>query len=104
MGLNGQPTSVDPIAANGPFAAKSRKALAESRSGTMLAVAAQLLWRYGTMLAPTGSGKLDWLDQSAKLVQQAKAAEPNNPSWPQLLLQIEASRQQAVLPAPKLVK
>jgi len=66
MGLNGQPTSVDPIAASGPFAAKSRKALAESQSGTMLAIAAQILWRYGTMLAPTGIGKLDWLDESAK--------------------------------------
>jgi hypothetical protein len=104
MGLNGQPTSVDPIAATGPFAAKSRKALAESRSGTMLAVAAQILWRYGTMLAPTGIGKLDWLDESAKLIQQAKLAEPNNPAWTQLLSQIEASRQQAVLPAPKIVK
>jgi hypothetical protein len=104
MGLNGQPTSVDPIAATGPFAAKSRKALAESRSGTMLAVAAQILWRYGTMLAPTGIGKLDWLDESAKLIQQAKLAEPNNAAWTQLLSQIEASRQQAVLPAPKIVK
>src|SRR5262249_42588170 len=45
LGLNGQPTSVDPIAASGPFAAKSRKALAESSSGMMLAVAAQILWR-----------------------------------------------------------
>jgi hypothetical protein len=104
MGLNGQPTSVDPIAASGPFAAKARKALAESRSGTMLAVAAQILWRYGTMLAPTGAGKLDWLDESAKLIQQAKLAEPNNPTWPQLLMQIESSRRQAVAPAPKLVK
>jgi hypothetical protein len=104
MGLNGQPTSVDPIAASGPFAAKARKALAESRSGTMLAIAAQILWRYGTMLAPTGIGKLDWLDESAKLIQQAKLAEPNNPAWPQLLSQIEASRRQAVAPAPRLAK
>jgi len=104
MGLNGQPTSVDPVAASGPFALKARKALTESRSGTMLAIAAQILWRYGTMLASTGMGKVDWLDQSAKLIQQAKLAEPNNPAWTQLLSQIEASRQQAVLPAPKLAK
>jgi hypothetical protein len=104
MGLNGQPTSVDPIAASGPFAVKSRKALAESRSGTMLAVAAQILWRYGTMLAPTGSGKLEWLDESAKLIQRAKLAEPNNPTWTQFLSQIEAYRRQAVSPAPKLAK
>jgi hypothetical protein len=104
MGLNGQPTSVDPIAASGPFAVKARKALAESKSGTMLAVAAQIMWRYGTMLAPTGYGKLDWLEEAAKLIRQAKAAEPNNPAWPQFLLQIEASRQQAITPAPKLAK
>jgi hypothetical protein len=104
LGLNGQPTSVDPIAASGPFAKKSRKALAESRSPTMLAIAAQILWRYGTMLAPTGSGKLDWLDESAKLVQQAKLADPNNPNWPQFLAQIEAYRRQVVAPAPKLAK
>jgi hypothetical protein len=104
MGLNGQPTSVDPIAASGSFAMKSRKMLAESKSGTMLAVAAQIVWRYGTMLAPTGEGKLDSLDEAAKLIRQAKAAEPNNPAWPQFLSQIEASRQQAISPAPKLAK
>jgi hypothetical protein len=104
LGLNGQPTSVDPIAASGPFAVKSRKALAESRSGTMLAVAAQIMWRYGTMLAPTGDGKLDWLEEAAKLIRQAKDAEPNNPAWPQFLSQLEASRRQAITPAPKLAK
>jgi|SRR5579872_6158154 len=104
LGLNGQPTSVDPIAASGPFAMKSRKALAESKSPTMLAIAAQILWRYGTMLAPTAMGKLDWLDESAKLIQRAKLAEPNNPAWPQFLAQIAAYRQQVVSPAPKLVK
>jgi hypothetical protein len=104
LGLNGQPTSVDPIAASGPFAVKSQKALAESRSGTMLAVAAQIMWRYGTMLAPTGDGKLDWLEEAAKLIRQAKDAEPNNPAWPQFLLQLEASRRQAITPAPKLAK
>lgn len=104
LGLNGQPTSVDPIAASGPFAVKSRKALAESKSGTMLAVAAQIMWRYGTMLAPTGDGKLDWLEEAAKLIRQAKDTEPNNPAWPQFLLQLEASRRQAITPAPKLAK
>ena len=39
-----------------------------------------------------------------KLIQQAKLAEPNNPTWPQILSQIESSRRQAVVPAPKLVK
>ena len=104
LGLNGQPTSVDPIAASSPFAVKSRKALAESKSPMTLAIAAQILWRYGTMLAPTGAGKLDWLDESAKLIQQAKLLEPNNPSWPQFLAQIEAYRRQVGAPSPKLAK
>jgi hypothetical protein len=67
-------------------------------------VAAQIMWRYGTMLAPTGDGKLDWLEEAAKLIRQAKDAEPNNPAWPQFLLQLEASRRQAITPAPKLAK
>lgn len=104
LGLNGQPTSVDEIAATSPFAAKSRKALAESKSATMLAVAASILWRYGTMLAPTEVGKLEWLDEAAKLARQAKSAEPDNASWGQFLQQIESYRVQVLSPAPKPVK
>src|SRR6266478_5155459 len=104
LGVNGQPTSVDPIAAAGPFAAKARKALAESKSGTMLAVAASILWRYGTMLAPLERVKLEWVDDAIKLVQQAKAADPTNPSWPQFLAQLLAFRQQVESPAPKLAR
>src|SRR5436309_9906146 len=104
LGVNGQPTSADPFAASGPFAAKARKALAGSNSGTMLAVAASMLWRYGTMLAPTERGKLDYVDDAIKLVQQAKSAEPANPSWPQFLAQLQAFRMQVQSPAPKPVK
>jgi hypothetical protein len=104
LGLNGQPTSVDPILAAGPFAAKSRKALAATKSGTMLAMAAQILWRYGTMLSTSGEGKLTWLDQARQLIEQAQAAEPNNPSWAQYLRQMQASQREAVTPAPKLGK
>src|SRR5450755_1070076 len=43
LGLNGQPTSVDLISATGPFALQSRKALAETTSGTTLSIAAQIL-------------------------------------------------------------
>jgi hypothetical protein len=56
------------------------------------------------MLAPTGPGKLDWLDESAKLVQRAKLLDPNNPSWPQFLAQIEAYRRQVAGPALKPAK
>jgi hypothetical protein len=104
LGLNGQPTSVNEIEASSPFAAKSRKALAESKSGTMLVVAAQIIWQYGAMLAPTEQGKLDRLEEAAKLVKQAKSAEPNNPGWTQFLAQIEAYRRQVLSPAPKPVK
>jgi len=106
LGVNGQPTSVDAVAASGPFAAKARKALAESSSGTMLAVAASILWRYGTMLAPSEKAKVVYVDSASKLVQQAKAADPANPSWPQFLAQLQSFRQQVTSPAPvpKLAK
>ncbi len=101
LGLNGQPTSVDPIAATGPFAITSRKALAAATSGTTLSIAAQILWRYGMMLAPTQKGKLEWLDEAQKLIERAKASEPKNPGWNQFLVQIEASRREVLSPAPK---
>ena len=100
LGLNGQPTSVDPILAAGPFAAKSRQALAATKSGTTpRRMAAQILWRYGTMLSTSGDQKLTWLDQAIQLIEQARAAEPNNPSWPQYLKQLQASQQEAVTPS-----
>ena len=104
LGVNGQPTSADPFAASGPFAAKARKALAGSNSGTMLAVAASMLWRYGTMLAPTERGKMEYLEDAIKLVRQAKSAEPANPSWPQFLAQLQAFKLQVQSPAPKPAK
>jgi hypothetical protein len=94
MGLNGQPTSTDPLAQKGPFAAASRKALAESSSGTMLYVAATILWRYGTILTPSVADKLDYLDLAIQIIERAKAAEPANPSWPQFLLQLQATKRQ----------
>ena len=70
----------------------------------MLAVAASILWRYGTMLAPSEKGKLDYIDDAIKLIQQAKTAEPANPSWPQFLAQLQAFRIQVMSPAPKPAK
>jgi hypothetical protein len=99
LGLNGQPTSVDPFAQQGPFAARSRKALAESTNGTMLAIAASIIWRYGTMLAPSEKVKVDYVDMAIQFVQQARSAEPANPSWPQFLAQLQAYRRQVFSPA-----
>lgn len=99
LGLNGQPTSVDPFAQQSPFAAKARKALAESTSGTMLATAASILWRYGSLLAPSEKAKADYVDLAIQYVQQARTAEPANPSWPQFLAQLQAYRRQVVSPA-----
>ena len=101
FGVNGQPTSADPFAAAALSPLKARKALAESTSGTTLAVAASMLWRYGTMLAPTERGKLEYIEDAIKLVQQAKTVEPANPSWPQFLAQLQAFKLQVTAPAPK---
>src|SRR5262249_16548711 len=101
LGLNGQPTSVDAIAATGPFAVKSRKRLEACNRGTMLSVAAQVLWRYGTMLAPTKTGKLEWLAEAQKLVERAQSLDSKNPGWTMFLRQLEASRQEAITRAPK---
>jgi hypothetical protein len=92
MGLNGQPTSADPYAQKGPFAERARKALAESRSGVMLDVAASILWRYGTILTPSVPKKLDFMDQAIQWIRQASAAEPGNPNWALTLSQLEASK------------
>jgi len=92
MGLNGQPTSVDPYAQKGAFAERARKMLAESRSGTMLDVAASMLWRYGTILTPSPQQKLEYMDEAIQLIKQASAAEPGNPNWAVTLYQLEASK------------
>lgn len=92
MGLNGQPTSVDLYAQKGPFAERARKALAESKSGTMLEVAASILWRYGTILTPSVPKKLEFMDQAIQWIRQASAAEPGNPNWALTLSQLEATK------------
>jgi hypothetical protein len=70
----------------------------------MLAVAASMLWRYGTMLAPTERGKMEYVEDAIKLVQKARLVEPANPSWPQFLAQLQAFKVQVQSPAPKPLK
>jgi hypothetical protein len=90
LGLNGQPTSVDLVARAGPFAERSRQALRDTSSGTMLSVAASYLWRYGTMLSTSDQAKAEVVDDAIQLIQHAKKAEPANPGWTQFLAQLEA--------------
>lgn len=101
VGLNAQPTSVDPYARDGPFAIKARKELAASRDPLMLAVAGSMLSRYGTMLAPSEKVKLDYLEESERLVERAQLLEPANPNWTQFLLQLKAWKQQILAPERK---
>src|SRR5260370_8786288 len=72
LGVNGQPTSADPFAASGPFAAKARKALAGSTSGTMLAGAESMLWPHGTVLPRTERGKLQNVDDTRHPARDTK--------------------------------
>lgn len=94
LGLNGQPTAIDPYARDGPFAAKSRKALAESTSGAMLDMAASILWRYGAILTPSAKQKLDNINLAIEFMRRAKAVEPANPNWALVLMRMEAYKRQ----------
>jgi hypothetical protein len=94
LGLNGQPTSADPLARTGGFAEHSRQVLRATTSGTMLTVAASYLWRYGTMLSTSDQMKAGVVDDAIELVQHAKKAEPSNPSWQQFLSQLQAYKRQ----------
>ncbi|MEO7652048.1 MAG: hypothetical protein ABIZ80_16415 [Bryobacteraceae bacterium] len=98
LGLNGQPTSVDPFARMGPFAVKARKALDASNNPLLLAVAASILSRYGTMLAPSEKAKMDYIEESIKLARKSQILEPNNPSWLNFLKQLEGWKRQLLAP------
>jgi tetratricopeptide (TPR) repeat protein len=102
LGLNGQPTSTDPFAPETPFYARATQALAESKSGMMLYAAASHIWRYGMLLAGSEVKKMEYVDQAIKMLEQAKRVEPNNPSWPQFLSQLQAYKRQALAPASRV--
>ena len=100
LGLTGQPTSVDPLARVGPFALKARKELNASNNPLLLAVAASILSRYGTMLAPSEKAKMDYIEESIKLARKSQILEPGNPSWLQFLKQLEGWKKQMLAPDP----
>ncbi|MGH9658699.1 MAG: hypothetical protein ACRD96_09155 [Bryobacteraceae bacterium] len=99
LAFNGQPTSVDAVARDGPFAAKARKELHESASPMTMAVAANVISRYGTMLGATDRARVEHLNEAEKLIRRAAELEPANPSWKQMLQQTIAWRAQMLGPA-----
>jgi tetratricopeptide (TPR) repeat protein len=99
LAFNGQPTSVDPQARNSPFAVKARKALDSAGHPLLLAVAGNTLYRYGSMLAPTAKGRLEAVEDAEKLFRKAQTLEPNNPTWSQLLQQLQGMKHQMTAPA-----
>lgn len=90
LAFNGQPASIDPLAAEGPFAAKARKELESATSALQLAVAGNVLARWGTMLAPSESARVAHLNDALKLYRRAQELEPGNPSWKQMVQETEA--------------
>lgn len=90
LAFNGQPASIDPLEADGPFAAKAREALKSSTSALELAVAGNVIARWGTMLAPSEIARVAHLNDATKLYRRAQELEPGNPSWKQMLQEAEA--------------
>ena len=84
----------------GPFAVKARKELNASNNPLLLAVAASILSRYGTMLAPSEKAKMDYIEESIKLARKSQILEPGNPSWLQFVKQLEGWKQQMLAPDP----
>ncbi|MGH9722129.1 MAG: hypothetical protein ACRD8O_18120 [Bryobacteraceae bacterium] len=98
VGLNGQPSSIDPFARESPFAIKARKELDTAQNAYLLAVAANVISRYGTMLAPSDRARMGHLEDAERLLQKAAALDPGNPSWKQMLSQMQAWKLQMRTP------
>ena len=98
LAFNGQPTSVDPVARDGPFAAKARRELETSSDPVMIAVAGNVLSQYGTMLAPSEKARVGHLVEAEKLFRRAQVLDPNNPTWKQMLQRAQALKAQMTAP------
>ncbi len=94
LAFNGQPASVDPLEQDGPFAAKAKKELETSKNPMLLAVAGNVIARYGTILAPSERDRVGYLTRAEQLYARAQALDPKNPSWTQMLQQTRAWRAQ----------
>lgn len=106
LAFNGQPASVDPLEADGPFAKRSRTELERSGSATMVAVAANVITRHGWILAPSDKVRSAYLDTAEKLYRRAVELDPANPQWKQMLNQTQTLRSQlqAEDPAPRRLR
>ncbi len=98
LAFNGQPTSIDPMAKEGPFALKAKQTLETTRSAMVLAVAGNTLYRYGSILAPTAKGRLEHILDAERLFRRAQTIEPGNPTWAQLLQQLQGMKTQMTAP------
>jgi len=94
LAFNGQPASIDPLARNGPFAAHARQVLETTPKAMVTAVCADVLYRYGTMLAPSENARLEYVEQAYKLFARAAALEPRNPTWAKMVQHMEAMKVQ----------
>lgn len=94
LAFNGQPASIDPLARNGPFAAHARQVLNSTPKAMVTAVGADVLFRYGTMLAPTETARLEFVEQAHKLFSRAAELEPKNPTWTKMVRHMEAMKAQ----------
>lgn len=98
LAFNGQPTSIDPLAKNGPFAAHAKRQLETLRSPMVLAVAGNTLYRYGSILAPTPQARVEFIADAERLFRRAQSLEPNNPTWAQLVQQLQNMKTQMTAP------
>ena len=78
----------------GPFAAKAKKELETSKNPMPLAVAGNVIARYGTIPAPSERVRVGYLTRAEALYARAQALDPKNPSWTQMLQQTRAWRAQ----------
>jgi tetratricopeptide (TPR) repeat protein len=90
LAFNGQPATVNPIEADGPFAAKARKALETTKSPLTLAIAGNVLARWGTMLTPSPIQQMALLGEASKYYERARVLDPANPNWRQMQLEAQA--------------
>jgi hypothetical protein len=60
----------------------------------LLAVAGNVIARYGTILAPSERDRVGYLRRAEELYARAQMLDPGNPSWKQMLQQTRAWRAQ----------
>ncbi|MBK9168641.1 MAG: hypothetical protein IPM24_14385 [Bryobacterales bacterium] len=100
LAFNGQPASIDPVARDGPFGARARKALENADRALVAAVGGNVVYRWGTMLAPGDQARADVIEQAETMFRRALTLEPHNPTWVKMVQQMEAMRVRPMGPRP----